>query len=153
MEYRLRIWALGHGLGVELTAEEFANIAAVISRIYIAADIEEKLDLLLENYLEYEHELLALALRLSVFPTSLDDQRVFSELRVVNRRAINLFTAARTYVDQVKHGLSRYFEPGTSRVDVSDLFAAEYDAYLEYRLAEALRNCAQHTSLPVHGFA
>lgn len=153
MEYRLRIWALGHGPGVELTAEEFANIAAVMSRLYIAADIEEKLDLLLENYLEYEHQLLALGLRFSVFPDFLDDERVFSERRVINRRAINLLTAARIYVDQVKHAMSRYFEPSTPRVDVSDLFAAEYDACLEYRIAEALRNFAQHRSLPVHDLA
>jgi hypothetical protein len=153
MEYRLRIWALGHDRGLELTAEEFANIATVMNRLYIAADIEEKLDLLLENYLEYEHELLALGLRYSVFHASLDDQRVFNERRVINRRAVNLFTAARIYVDQVKHGMSRYFQPSASRVDVSDLFAAEYDAHIEYRIAESLRNFVQHRSLPVHDLA
>src|ERR1700736_3278799 len=121
MQYRLRIWALGHGPGVELTAEEFARITAVMKRIHIAADIEEKLDLLLENYMEYEHELLALGLHYSVFPASLDDQRVFSEFRVINRRVVNLLTAARTYVDQVKHAISRYFDHSTPRADVDAL--------------------------------
>jgi hypothetical protein len=152
MEHRLQIMAAGHGTGVEITADEFANIAAVISRIHIAADIEEKLDLLLENYLEYEQELLALGLRFSVFPTFFDDQRVFSEIRVINRRVINFLTAARIYVDHVKHALSRYFEPGASG-DVSDLFAAEYKAHLEYRIVEALRNFSQHRGLPIHGLA
>jgi hypothetical protein len=153
MEYRLRIWALGHGLGVDLTAEDFANITGVMSRIHIAADIEEKLDLLMENYLEYEHELLVLGLHSSVFPASLDDQRVFSEFRVINRRAINLLAVASIYVDQVTHALSRYFAPHSPRVDVSGLFAAAYEAHLEYRIAAALRNFSLHRSLPVHGLA
>jgi hypothetical protein len=38
MEYQLCIWALGHGPGVELTAEEFANTAAVMSRMHGQVD-------------------------------------------------------------------------------------------------------------------
>jgi hypothetical protein len=146
--YNLRIWAAGHGPGVEISAAEYTALVRALERIYLATGLEEKLDLLLENYLEYERELLHLALQSCLF-TSIDNHRVFREVQLIDRRVINLLTAARMYVDQVKHSVSRYFDPG-SAPDVSALFSAEYERYLEYRIAEALRNHAQHRALPVH---
>jgi len=148
MSYNLRIWAGGHGPGIELTQSEYRSLVDATSRIHLATGVEEKLDILLENFLEYERELLGLALQNSLFG-SLDDVRMFREIQQINRRAINLFTAARMYADQVKHAVSQYFAAGNAP-DVKALFSAEYDQHLEYRIAEALRNQAQHRELPVH---
>jgi hypothetical protein len=136
MVYNLRIWAAGHGPGVEITSTEYANLVAAMQRIYLATDVEEKLDLLLENYLEYERELLNLGLQSSLF-TSIDDHRVFREAQLINRRTANLLTAARMYIHQVKHSVSKYFNSGHGP-DVDVLFSAQYDQHLEYRIAEAL---------------
>ncbi|HEV8240440.1 MAG TPA: hypothetical protein VGS57_13810 [Thermoanaerobaculia bacterium] len=150
MFYNLRIWALGYGPGIALTGEEYADLLGAIERTYLATGVEEKLDLLLENFLEYERELLDIALHHSLF-TPLDDHRVFHDAQLINRRVVNLLTAARMYVDQVKHAVSAYFKSASaSQPDVAALLSAEYDDNLEYRIAEALRNYAQHQDLPVH---
>lgn len=148
MVYNLRIWAAGHGPGVEITSTVYANLVAAMQRIHLATDVEEKLDLLLENYLEYERELLNLGLQSSLF-TSIDDHRFFREAQLINRRIANLLTAARMYIDQVKHSVSKYFNSDHGP-DVAALLSAQYDQHLEYRIAEALRNYTQHRALPVH---
>jgi hypothetical protein len=148
MIYNLRIWALGYGAGIELTEPEYSAIVNAMRRIYIARDIEEKLDLLLENFLEYEGDLLSLSLRSSLF-RALDDYRVDLETQLINRRVINLLSTARMYIDQVCHSLSQFLPPN-SGLDLDSLFSTEYDHHLEYRIAESLRNYSQHRALPVH---
>lgn len=148
MAFNLRIWALGHGTGVELTEAEYSAIVAAMRRVYLARGIEEKLDLLVENFREYEQELLSLGLKYSlVLP--LDDERVAVERQLVNRRVVNLLSSARMYIDQVKHAIAQLCSNGFSP-DPAALFSVEYDSHLEYRIAEALRNFALHQALPVH---
>jgi hypothetical protein len=86
MEHHLRIWALGYDVGLKITAADYAEIVAALRRIRLACDIEEKLDLLLENFREYEGELLTQALRESLF-SSQDDVKTIGEIQVLNRRA------------------------------------------------------------------
>lgn len=148
MIYNLRIWALGHGAGIELTEAEYSAIVTAMRRIYIARDIEEKLDLLLENFVEYERDLLSLSLRSSLFQTS-DDHQVDLETQLINRRVVNLLSTARMYIDQVRHSVPKFLPP-SSGLDLNALFSAEYDNNLEYRVAESLRNYSQHRALPVH---
>lgn len=148
MRYDLRIWAAGYGPGVAISSTEYENLVAAKQRIYLAADVEEKLDLLLENYFEYERELLSLSLQSSLF-TPIDEHRVFREAQLINRRTVNLLTAARMYIDQVKHSVSKY-AGSDNALDVAALLSAQYEQYLEYRVAEALRNHTQHRALPVH---
>lgn len=148
MVYNLRILALGHGEGIELTEAEYHSIVAAMQQLHRATDIEEKFDLLLENFLEYEQELLTLSLKSSLFPR-LDDHRVATERQLVNRRVVNFLSSARLYIDQVQHSISQLFARGGAP-DAAKLFSAEYDEHLEYRIAEALRNFSQHRALPVH---
>jgi hypothetical protein len=146
--YNLRIWAIGHGPGIDLAEAEYSSIVGSMHRIYLARDFEEKLDILLENLREYEQDLLGLALQSSLF-RSLDDERVAVERQLVNRRTTNLLSSARMYVDLMQHSLSVIYT-ATSGPDAASLFAREYKAHLEYRTAEALRNFSQHRALPVH---
>lgn len=151
MIYNLRIWSLGHGAGIELTEPEYSAIVTAMHRIYIARDIEEKLDILLENFLEYERDLLSLSLSSSLFPP-IDDYRVALETQLINRRVVNLLSTARMYIDQVCHSVSQVLPPN-SGLDLRALFSTEYDNHLEYRVAESLRNYSQHRALPVHQVA
>ena len=120
MNYNLRIWAGGFDSGINLTPSEYTDLLNASKRIYLATGMEEKLDLLLENYLEYERQLLDLALQSSFFVQT-DAHRVFREAQAVNRRIANLLMAARLYIDQMKHALSAYFSPGPP-LDVKDSF-------------------------------
>jgi len=65
--------------------------------------LEEKLDLVMENFYEYETELLSIASRMMIFGH--DDHISMSRERyLVSRRIVNLLTAGRMYIDQsVQH--------------------------------------------------
>jgi hypothetical protein len=129
MIHNLRIWALGHDTGIELSESEYDSVVTAMHRVYLARDIEEKLDILLENFMEYERDLLSLALQYSLFPM-LDDHRVASERQLVNRRITNLLSSARMYVDQMRHSISQ-LASGSSGPDAAELFSAEYDNHLD----------------------
>lgn len=148
MVYNLQIWALGHGPGLEISQSEYDAVVAAMHRVYLARDIEEKHDILLENFFEYERDLLSLALQYSLFP-SLDDDRIAIERQLVNRRVTNLLSSARMYADQMHHSLSQ-LGASSSVPNAAALFSTEYDSSLAYRIAEALRNFSQHRALPVH---
>lgn len=150
MNYRLSNSTARQGAALELSRDEYDDFVASMRRLYLAKDIEEKLDLLLENYFEYEGELLNLGLRYSLFPR-LDGLRMDEETQLLIRRTLNLLSAARMYRDQITHAVSQYFKSiGSRKVDVDSLFSVEYDQYLEYRIAEELRNHVQHRGLPLH---
>lgn len=106
MKFNLRIWALGYGAGIDLSKPEYDAIVSAMHNVYLARDVEEKLDILLENFAKYEGDLLRLALQHSLFP-SLDDHRVAMERQLVNRRVTNLLSSARMYEDQVRHAVAR----------------------------------------------
>jgi hypothetical protein len=64
---------------------------------------------------------------------------------------MNLLSSARSYRDQVKRSVSGYFRSDNPKKKVVEaLFSAENDRHVEYRIAEELRDHAQHRSLPVH---
>lgn len=150
MEFELRVMAAGFGQGSSISEEEYRRYGAARARQPRALDIEDKLDLLLENYVECEETLLSVALRGSLF-RSFDWVKDIGQLHLINRRVTNLLSSAKLYVDQVKHGVSEFF--GTESPEyaqVKAFLAAEYGSSLEYRIGEALRNFAQHRGLPVH---
>lgn len=150
MRYWMRIWAIGERRGLEIEEEEYLSIVSSLRRIEVATDIEEKFDLVAENFYEYERELLDLALRESFSP-SVDQVAMIGRFQAINRRAINMLGSARLYIDQVKHDIVRFTgrkEPELQRI--CEAFSVEYDRHWQYRIAEALRNHSLHRSLPVH---
>ncbi|KQM97988.1 hypothetical protein [Sphingomonas sp. Leaf25] len=151
--FGLTIWALGAHHVLPISASEADDLVSAMSDLKHLVAFEQKFDLLLENLLELERELLdrALVTNLRGFQSAhdmLDDQLAFA------RRLLNLMSAARTYVDHVKHHMSA-MHPGDAVVKaaVDALFADRYDASLDYRVMEAMRNYSQHRGMPVHGFS
>lgn len=115
-----------------------------------ALDIEEKFNLVLENFEEFEGELLRDALGHSLFQRG-DWSSTMTELHRLNRRLVNLLATCRLYVDQVPHNLSQDF--GSAPALAASFVASksrEFDSKLGYRVMEAFRNYMQHRSLPVH---
>ena len=84
---------------VEIDETEYTRIKAARENLFEALFLEEKIDLVMENYFEYETELLSLASRLMIF----NDDDYFSmsrERNLISRRIVNLLTAGRIYLDQ-----------------------------------------------------
>ena len=136
---------------LELTAEQYTAASTAMKGVLEALSIEEKFNLVLENFEEFEGELLRGALSHSLFEIG-DWSQQMTELHRVNRRLVNLLSIARLYIDQVPHNLGNLFgSHGGAAKDFEAFKSREYDQRLGYRALEAMRNYMQHRSLPIHG--
>lgn len=149
-DYGLTIGAIGFSDFILISEEEFSEIRDAKRRLVFGQAFEEKLDLVLENYAEFERGILNLALEYSIFPGQ-SRSLLIDGMHLVNRRVANLLTTARLYLDQVPHDLSRVYGKNSNLVSIFRKAAnSEYDAHLGYRVMEAFRNYVQHRSLPTH---
>jgi hypothetical protein len=143
-------WSGGKG-PVEISEADFQAIREAKEGVVRALAIEEKLDLVLDNFIEYEGDFLQLALRSAVF-----EEYDWSDFRAavqrVNRRLVNLLTTCRLYLDQTPHELASLNDPALGAAFKRQA-GVEYDSRLGYRVMEALRNYVQHRDLPVGGLS
>jgi len=118
-----------------------------------ALEIEEKFDLLLSNYGEFEGELLQIGLRAAMYFEN-EWSASIGSLQTMNRRIVNLLTTCRLYLDQAEHNLSSMYgrDSNVART-MKTARSAEYDARLGYRVMESLRNYVQHRGLPIHSMS
>lgn len=150
VRYGLTRLVLGPRQFVDLAAESYEEIRLAQSNLNLTLGLEELYDILLENFSEFEEVLLRLAIREVIFREEHWSPMV-SRLHMVNRRLANLLSSCRLYIDHAKHGISQiYGSDSDAFVALNKSFSCEYDAHLEYRVMESLRNVAQHRSLPVH---
>ena len=153
MDYGLAREVLNHKSFLQITESEFLAIEAAKDGLLQALFIEEKFDLVIENLLDLESTMLNSTVR-GAFLGHQDWESAQQERGLLNRRLINLLTAARIYSDHVKHHVKKVFSDvsdSTSGPNLKILFSREYDSRLGFRAGEALRNFVQHRGFPVHG--
>lgn len=113
-------------------------------------EIQEKLNLVLENYIEFEKELLGLALATSVGQP--EPLGMVADLHTAHRRLINLLSTCRLYFDQVP-GNIHALDPLGRNSPLARGFAArrgqERANRLGFRVMEELRDHLQHCGLPL----
>jgi hypothetical protein len=132
---------------IEIAEDEYRAIAAAKDGLITFIGIEQKFDLVMENYAEYERELLSLAVHQVVF-RDVSYSSFQRETLAVVRRLSNLLSSCRLYIDQIKHDISEAFGSDHAAVQrVNSKCSEEYDATLGFRLMETLRNVMQHRSL------
>lgn len=150
MQYVLTRLTLGTQPTVELPEADFRRIQLAASRNAVFLGLEEKFDLLVCNYEEFELEVLRLPLKQLIHPGQ-QWSGMAADRMLLARRLVNVLTTSRLYVDQVAVDISAlYGGGGQAPVDPSAVLAKEYDTRLGYRVMEALRNHFQHRSLPIH---
>lgn len=102
MQYGITKRLIGHQNFLEISRENFDEAKMAHDCLGEALRIEEKFNIILENYREFESELLSLCLNFAIF-----SDRTWSsfqnEIHIVNRRVLNLLTTSRLYVDQIPH--------------------------------------------------
>jgi hypothetical protein len=148
MKYLITRLILDCAQHLEISREEFDRVHEAKRSLLILLSLEEKLDLVLENYTEYERELLNMTLHHMVFQ-DLDRLSFRVNEQAISRRLINLLASGRLYVDQVQHDLTEIYGGDSEEVRVlAQTIKHEYDHTFEYRFMEALRNFVQHRSLP-----
>ena len=149
MQYVITRLVIGEGRSIAISKEEFQSILTAQDRITTILGIEQKLELLLWNFAEYESELLRLALYHSIWVGSASET-LDDGWSSVNRRVLNLLAAVRMYLDQVRHEMSEMYGKDSSVYEtLTRSISAQYDSVLAFRAMEGLRNHAQHRSLPL----
>lgn len=143
---------LGNWQYVDISAQEFEDLKRAKRNIFMLLGIEEKFDIVIENFLEYERDLLDLALA-HMAGHDVTWSSGHDAIGLVNRRVANCLSAARLYIDQVKHDLSTVYGKNSAiSAQMKQTLSTQYDELLGYRVMEAIRNFVQHRSLPVGGF-
>ena len=135
---------------VVISSKNFESVKLAKEHLLNALFIEEKLNLVLENYAELEKELLKLTVDSILFPNNKWSASA-DERNIINRRIINLLSTCRLYTDQVRQNIRLIYGKGSDQyTKFKKALSQEYDSNFSYRLMEALRNYVQHRDLPVH---
>lgn len=150
MEFGLAKMTLGSRAFVPIGQADYDAIRLAREGLLEALGLEEKFNLVVDNYLDLEIGLLDSAAHHMVLLDA--DYRSFQlERALFNRRVMNLLTAGRAYVDHSPQHMKRLLGPDD--YDSQHLAAAlseQYDARLGFRTATALRNYVQHHAFPIH---
>lgn len=144
--YYLQPAVLAPPLPLRITKKQFDDLADARQKLSAGFPIEENFNLLIGNYLELEQTALSLATH-SMVRHRTSYQEFFEVRADLNRRAVNLLTSARLYVDQIQPMVS---ECGHDKEPIGAALHARYDASFEYRFMEALRNHVQHKGSAIH---
>jgi hypothetical protein len=150
MKYHLTIYAAGHYPIIEIDEVKFYSLVRAKNILSAAMAIEEKYELLINNFIELEKELLNVTADDILFSTA--EYSGFFDIRLsFNRRIVNLLTSTKLYTDQIQqHTKICLPNDVNSSQKVKAFLSKEYDEHFEYRFMEALRNYVQHRGLAVH---
>jgi hypothetical protein len=136
-----------------LSAADVTSLKTATSIIREICEIEQKFDILIENFIEMEQEFATRTVH-SAYRSDASYAEFMDHKQIFNRRLVNLLTAARLYVDQTKHHLGEIFhDDADEAAKAKALFSSEFDAVFGYRVLEGLRNYVQHRGLPIHSLS
>lgn len=144
MNYYLGMLTLDPKQWHHIDASSYETIREHKANLLYALEIEERFDILLGNYVEFEEDILKMSLRHVVIrkqdPNDLNTQR-----REMNRRIANFLSSAMLYRDHLKHDIRSIFGKGSPQeIDLEKEISFHYDRSFSYRLMEAIRNYVQH---------
>lgn len=150
MKYLLRKAVLGNTPEIEISEEKYSGYKAARKILSNCFAIEEKYEILISNYLEFEKQILDAATS-SMVRNQIDYSDFFEVKLGINIRLVNLLTAAKLYIDQLNQNVQECLpEQADIKKTVKGFFTKEYDENFEYRFMEALRNYVQHRGIPLH---
>jgi hypothetical protein len=134
----------------DLEEARFTAIRDARSTLLSALSVEELFKLAVDNFEEWEVEILGQSQNMLIWKTASHVESMADRLRI-DRRLANCLTAFRLYLDQTDHTVSRLFgNPSAQLTAVKQFKNNLYDDNFGYRFVEALRNYIQHCGLGVH---
>jgi hypothetical protein len=150
--YELRgIYMANQHYYIELSEEHFHYLRTVRKNLLEVLSIEDKFNILIENYAEFEQELAKRSINAMLYQNK-DWSSAIDEIHLMNRRVVNLLTTCRLYIDQTSHNIcSIYGKDSTQKEEIERQRRLEYDSTTKsgYRVMEAIRNYVQHRELPI----
>lgn len=149
MRYEIKQLVFCSPGSIEIDEEQYKRIKSAILSLFELLFYEEKLDLVIENFQEYESELLLIASRDMVFKDA-DYFSMSRERNTVSRRIVNLLSTCKMYMDQSIQHINNIFGENSKESELLRLeITSQYDNNFSYRVMEALRNYTQHRGFPI----
>ena len=149
MDYEYAITLINSTSGINISSGEFDSIRRALLGLHQALGLEEKFDIVMEDYAELEAELLkGAALNIYFSDPSWNSKASFQEK--LNRLLLHLLSSVRMYRDHSRSNFSEIF--GRSSQERQDLIESEKKECRDifaYRVLEQLRNYSQHRNLPI----
>jgi len=136
-------------LSKTIEATEYEEVKKCQDLCCLVLLFEERFQLALDNFHEWETELLeqahsALLWNANDFATAMQNRLK------LDRRFVNLLSSLRLYLDQSDHNISKICgEESKELKQIKEFKNWLYDNHFGFRLLEALRNHVQHSSLPL----
>lgn len=148
--YFLRQSFLGNIPSMSISESEYENILRAREILSAALSIEEKYDLVLGNFIDFEREILLLTMD-QLTDHSFDYDRAYNILSVLNRRIANFIYIGKNYTELISNMTSKCVSnKALVATKVSEMTRKLYDSNVEYRFAEALRGHIMHCADAVH---
>jgi hypothetical protein len=147
----LRLVSDGRNAALDISEQEFRSLQHASAEMDHILDVEEKYDVTIQNYLEFEISALEEATRRLVQPdrTAFESERI---RRLLARRLSNILSSARLYFDTLKNYSGTPLLHDAARLRrIQNAQNDEATTSLIFRFVNEIRNYAQHHSLPVHG--
>lgn len=137
---------------VILKEEEWDQIYNARSLVYNIYYIEQKYDLMISNYYEFEENLLKQALDRSIW--SREYQSLNDDLLTTARKIINLVTSMIFYTEHIKERHIKRFQFSQEREDeIFGDFRSFLKTSLDYKFIKGLRNYIAHRDLPMDSYS
>ncbi|MER2196698.1 hypothetical protein ABS771_18675 [Methylobacterium brachiatum] len=150
--FYLRSSVLAASKSLPIKKDMFDEIAGAHNFYSDVILIEEKYDTVVENYYEFERELIEIAARHMLFDIS--DESFFNQTSLINRRLLNLLAAVRMYNDHTKRQIIRLFGRKSSLLKAvlkkSDQIKQSNAGYF---FLDHIRNFLQHAGYALDGFS
>ena len=146
IDYGITRMTLGDPPFIEIGHKKYLGILKAVRRLIVGNEIEDLFDVLIANYVEFEKEVLSIAVEASILSQS--PEQLFDHRSTLARRLTNVMTAARAYRDQMP-SLINDLEADFGKAEFETLLNEQYDGRFGYRLMEVLRDHAQHVAQPV----
>ena len=149
MKYILTKHIIGPRDIIFISQEEYEICKKARECLLECLHIEEKINVVIENYREFEMMLLDYTMRSAIY-NEVSWSLLNEERNNINRRLANLLTACRLYLDHLIHHLNIIFGQDSEHVAIiRKIISCEYDSEISYRIMEALRNFIQHNGFPI----
>jgi hypothetical protein len=137
------------GIGkIPIEKTQYEKVKQSQNTCLLALEIEERCQFVIDNYAEWETELLKQAQEFLLWETTRHDS--LQRKLTLDRRLSNFLMALRLYHDQTEKNISEAFGSNSMELQrIRDIKSKLYDEHLGYRFLEVLRNHVQHCSLAV----
>jgi len=152
-QYVLSVAAIGAYPEISISEDRYLQLETARSALRAAFVIEEKYEILIQNYIDFEKCILSEACE-HMLSVRLDYEDFFSTRLKLNTCILNLLTTTKLYIDSISSEVYRCLTKKLKnevKSDVKALFHRAYDSSMDYRFIELLRNHIQHSSIPIEG--